>query len=138
MRISEAQSRELLAQHGMYVNEVCDGCHGIIGLAELNGVLCGPYRFTRAGDPRVWCSRMCRDGVDHKPGHCVGCGTLLMRRRDARWCGEACRARHKGRNGQDSEIIPVTPIENTPLGATQVAFGYIPTSQSVETPLIGA
>ena len=52
MRITEEQSRLLLAKHGVYVTEVCDQC----------GKILGHVRFTRYGEPGAWCSRLCRDG----------------------------------------------------------------------------
>ena len=55
MRLSEAQTCELLRVHGTYITDACDNC----------GRLLGPVRFTRQGDTGVWCSRACRDGVDH-------------------------------------------------------------------------
>ena len=53
MRITEEQSRLLLAKHGVYVTEVCDKC----------GKILGHVRFTRYGEPGAWCCRECRDGV---------------------------------------------------------------------------
>jgi len=53
MRLTETQSRALLAKHGVYVTEVCDAC----------GKILGHVRFTRYGEPGEWCSRECRDGV---------------------------------------------------------------------------
>jgi hypothetical protein len=53
MRLTEAQSRELLEKHGVYVTEVCDKC----------GQILGQVRFTRFGEPGEWCSRLCRDGA---------------------------------------------------------------------------
>lgn len=52
MRLSEAQSRELLQKHGVYVTEVCDKC----------GKILGHIRFTRFGEKGECCSRKCRDG----------------------------------------------------------------------------
>lgn len=53
VKLSEAQSRELLAKHGVYVTEACDKC----------GQILGPVRFTRDDQPGESCSRECRDGV---------------------------------------------------------------------------
>lgn len=53
MRLTEAQSRELLAKHGVYVTEVCDKC----------GKILGHVRFTRYGEKGEWCSQLCRDGA---------------------------------------------------------------------------
>jgi hypothetical protein len=54
MRLTEQQSRALLAKHGMYVTEACDTC----------GKILGPVRFTRKDQPGEWCSRECRDGIE--------------------------------------------------------------------------
>ena len=54
MRLTEEQSRGLLAKHGVYVTEACDGC----------GKILGHVRFTRKDQPGEWCSRECRDGVE--------------------------------------------------------------------------
>jgi len=54
VKLTEAQSRELLQKHGVYVTEVCDKC----------GKALGPERhFTRFGEVGAWCSRECRDGA---------------------------------------------------------------------------
>jgi hypothetical protein len=53
MRLTEAQSRELLAKYGVYVTEVCDKC----------GKILGHVRFARYGEPGEWCSHLCRDGA---------------------------------------------------------------------------
>ena len=74
MRLSEAQSQELLARHGAYLTAACDKCRKILG----------PIRFTRCGEPGEWCSRLCRDGIEHKTGVSRGCGVAVRRkRRDA-------------------------------------------------------
>jgi hypothetical protein len=67
VRVAEAQSRALLAKHGVYVTEVCDKCAKILG----------PVRFARNDEQGEWCSRLCRDGFEHKAGSCLGCGTAL-------------------------------------------------------------
>ena len=61
MRVAEAQSRALLAKHGVYVTEVCDKCAKILG----------PVRFARNDEQGEWCSRLCRDGFEHKAGSCL-------------------------------------------------------------------
>jgi hypothetical protein len=53
MKLTEAQSRALLAKHGVYVTEACDKC----------GKILGHVRFTRYGEKGEWCSRECRDGA---------------------------------------------------------------------------
>jgi hypothetical protein len=59
MRLTESQSRALLAKHGVYVTEVCNGC----------GKILGHVRFTRLGEKGEWCSRECRDGVEAAERH---------------------------------------------------------------------
>jgi hypothetical protein len=59
MRLTEAQSRELLAKHGVYVTEACEKC----------GKLLCHVRFTRYGELGEWCSQLCRDG-DAIPESC--------------------------------------------------------------------
>jgi hypothetical protein len=56
MRLTEAQSRELLHTHGVYVTEACDRC----------GQTLGHVRYTRRNEPGEWCSR----------ASLTGCGAL--------------------------------------------------------------
>jgi hypothetical protein len=58
MRLTEEQSRELLRLHGVYVTEACDKCTRILG----------HVRYTIKDQPGEWCSRLCRDGVEHSAG----------------------------------------------------------------------
>jgi hypothetical protein len=67
MRLAEAQSRELLRTHGVYVSEACDGCGNILG----------PVRYTKQGEKGEWCSQLCRDGIERKTGVCRNSGTPL-------------------------------------------------------------
>src|SRR5579864_1927627 len=115
MKLTTAQSYALLARYGSYITEVCDCCgHGL-----------GPVRFTRRGDPGVWCSRECRDGKEaHAPGICKGCGAGLNgKRKQAKYCSDVCRMRQ---NGQDSPRNPKTHIQNKPVTQPIQASGYIP------------
>jgi len=106
MRLSEEQSRHGLRTHGMYFSEVCDRC----------GTVLGPIRWTIRGEPGVWCTRACRDGVDHKPGVCRGCGTSLAgKRRGAIYCGRTCRMRKVRKEVQDRANIVNTPIQDKGL-----------------------
>ena len=101
MRLSEKQSSQVLRTHGVYFTEVCDRCGRVIG----------PIRWTIRGEPGAWCSRKCRDGVDHQPGVCLGCGTSLAgERRGAMYCGRTCRMRKVRREVQDCANIVNTPI----------------------------
>ena len=48
MRLTEAQSRELLQKHGVYVTETCDKCGKALGTER---------HFSRFGEVAAWCSR---------------------------------------------------------------------------------
>jgi len=48
MRLTEAQSRELLQKHGVYVTEACDKCGKALGTER---------HFSRFGEVAAWCSR---------------------------------------------------------------------------------
>ena len=50
MMLREELRRRLLADRGVYVTEACDKC----------GQLLGAVRYTRRGEPGVFCSRNCR------------------------------------------------------------------------------
>jgi flavoprotein len=73
----------------------------------------------------VWCSRVCRDGVDHQPGMCRGCGIALTgRRKGAIYCGRVCRMRTVREEVHNSEIIVNIPIQNTGVTDAILASGY--------------
>jgi hypothetical protein len=104
-----------LRVHGTYVTEACEKC----------GRLLGPVRFTRRGDAGAWCSRACRDGVDHSPTVCRGCGTSLVgKRRGAIYCDRTCRMRTVRKEVRDSTNIVNTPIQNTGLADAISGFDY--------------
>jgi hypothetical protein len=67
MKLTDRQLCLLVSTHEVYVTEACDQCRKILG----------PVRFTRSGESSVWCSRLCRDGVEHRAGICRGCGAPL-------------------------------------------------------------
>jgi hypothetical protein len=103
MKLTEAQSRELLRSHGIYVTEVCNECRKVLG----------PVRFTRYGEPGVWCSRLCRDGVERKAGACRSCGASLEgKRKGALFCSDVCRKRQ---SVEDRRNIAESPIQNKGL-----------------------
>jgi hypothetical protein len=113
MQLSEAQRCELLRMHGTYLTEVCDKC----------GALLGPIRWTIHEVPGAWCSRSCRDGVNHQPGLCRGCGTALNgKRRRAIYCDRTCRMRTVRKEVRDSSNIVNTPIQKT--GVTDAISGF--------------
>jgi hypothetical protein len=112
MRLTEEQSRALLAKHGAYVTEVCDKC----------GKILGPIRFTRCGQTGEWCSKRCRDGFERKPGTCLGCGVPLNgKRKGAVFCSDVCRKRWRVEVGH---IIEETPIEKSALMDAILASRY--------------
>jgi hypothetical protein len=112
MRLTEDQSRALLANRGVYVTEACDKC----------GKPLGHIRFTRFGQKGEWCSRLCRDGVEHKAGVCRGCGASLNgKRKGALFCSDVCRMRLRSQNGANN---PKTPMQNTPLTDAFLASGH--------------
>jgi hypothetical protein len=86
MRLTEMQSRALLERYGAFVTEICDKC----------GKILGPIRFTRCGQAGAWCSKSCRDGFEHKPGTCLGCGVPFNgKRKGALFCSDVCRKRFR-------------------------------------------
>jgi hypothetical protein len=86
MQLTTQQGYSVLARHGCYVTEVCDKC----------GRILASVRYTHAGDSRVWCSRVCRDGEEaHAPGTCKTCrASLVGLRRGALFCSDTCRKRN--------------------------------------------
>lgn len=116
MKLTEAQSHELMRKHGVYLTEACDKC----------GKLLGPVRFTRKGEDGVWCSRECRDGRQaHAPGVCKHCGALLAgKRRGTLYCSKRCHMREIRANGKDSPLIGNGCIQNTSLTDAILASGY--------------
>ena len=83
----------------MNIHEYCAGCKREIHAKVADGVIFGPYRFTRYGDRRVYCSRTCRDGADWSNLKCSVCDVRLGgKRKGARYCSDRCRkaAKHRG------------------------------------------
>jgi len=114
MQLTDARSRELLCTHGVYSTEACDKC----------GVLLGPIRWTIRGEAGVWCSRKSRDGVDHNPYVCRGCGTSLVgKRRGAMYCDRTCRMRTVRREVMDSANTVNMPVQKTGVAGVISAFG---------------
>jgi hypothetical protein len=112
MWLTEAQSRELLGAHGVYVTEACDRCTRVLG----------PVRWTIQGQPGVWCSQKCRGGIDHKAHTCYGCGVSLNgKRKHARFCSDVCRKRLQVR---DHRRNPETPIVDKGLTDAISQFGW--------------
>jgi hypothetical protein len=118
MRLTDEQAHQLLHTHGFYVAEVCDRC----------GKILGAVRFTRQGDAGAWCSRTCRDGVDHSPTVCRGCGTSLVgKRRGAIYCDRTCRMRTVRKQVHNSANIVNTPIQKAGVTDAISGFGYVKT-----------
>jgi hypothetical protein len=115
MQLTETQSRDMLRVHGACVTEACDRC----------GRILGHVRWTILGESGEWCSRRCRDGMDHKLGVCCGCGTPLAgKRRGAMYCGRTCRMRTVRRAAQEPATIVNTAIANKGLRGAISQFGY--------------
>jgi hypothetical protein len=114
VKLTTAQSYEILAKHCSYITELCDAC----------GKGIGPVRFTRKDDPGVWCSRECRDGKEgHPPGTCKGCGTSLAGlRRGTKFCSDVCRVR-EDRKSQPAQISRNTPRKTKLLTGAGIGFG---------------
>lgn len=113
MQITEAQNREILLEHGVYVKEACDKCRRLLG----------PIRFTRDVEKGAWCSRLCRDGVEQSIGACRGCGVALQgKRKGALFCSAVCRMRQNGHHRPNNSK---THIQNTPLTDAIPGFGYV-------------
>jgi hypothetical protein len=53
MKLTHEQ-RERLAEQGLWRDESCDRCGGLLG----------SIRYTRRGEPGAWCSELCRDGAE--------------------------------------------------------------------------
>ena len=127
MRLTEAQSRELLTTHGAYVAEACDRC----------GKIFGPVRYTRQGEKGEWCSQHCRDGVERKVGACRGCETPLNgKRKDAIYCNRTCRMRKVRRAIHESAISVNTPIADKGLTGAISSVGSPDTKKPVITPQV--
>ena len=125
MQLTEAQSRELIRTHGVYVTEACDRC----------GQILGHLRYTRRNESGEWCSRACRDGVDQNPGRCRGCGTSLDgKRRGAIYCDRTCRMRTVRKEVRNSANIVNTPIHDKGLTDTISGFGYVGQQEGRKTP----
>jgi hypothetical protein len=115
MRLTDAQSREFLQTHGVYVAEACDRC----------GQILGPVRYTRRGEKGVWCSRLCRDGTEHRAGVCRGCGTSLNgKRKGAIYCHRTCRMRTVRKEGQNHTNIVNTSLQGKGLTDATLRSSY--------------
>ena len=115
MRLTAEQQARVFTEHGVCANEACDKCRKV--LAEI--------RWTRKDMPEVYCSRLCRDGVERVKGRCHGCGVdLAGKRRGARWCSDTCRMRHRVK---DSANNPKTYTQKIGLTGTEIDLGYNPT-----------
>jgi hypothetical protein len=114
MRLSQARSRQLLYVHGVYVTNICDNCRQILG----------HVRYTRRCVLGAWCSRACRDGVDHSPSVCRGCSTPLVgKRRGAIYCDRTCRMRTVRKQVRNSTNIVNTAIEKTGVADAILGIG---------------
>ena len=119
MQLNETQSRELVQTHGVYVTNISDRC----------GQILGHIRYTWRNEPGEWCSRACRDGIDHSPSVCRGCGTSLAgKRRGTIYCDRTCRMRTVRKQVRNSTNIVNTPIQKTGVADAISGFGYVKTT----------
>jgi hypothetical protein len=98
MHLTNEQSYALFEKRGCYVKEICDRCGTAIHYAN---------RFTIRGEPGVWCSRECRDGVKvREPGTCRHCKAMLPvdKRRGAVFCDDACRKASRRESGESQTV----------------------------------
>lgn len=114
--------QHVLRSRGLYLTEACDRC----------GSLLGQVRWTVHGKPAAWCSKKCRDGVEHQFGVCRGCGTSLGgKRTGAFYCGRTCRMRAVRRGVQNSANNVNTHIQKIGLADEVSRLGY---GESPESP----
>ena len=89
--LSHSQQRELASRFEIYANEACDKC----------GKPLDHVRYTRKDERGMWCSRVCRDGVEeaeryrltrNRPkSRCWHCGLPLGEARaDSKYCDSTC------------------------------------------------
>jgi hypothetical protein len=116
---------KLKAERGIYVTEACDQC----------GALLGPLRWTRAGEPGVWCQRSCRDGAESEAQRKKAKGG---RPRKHKTNAEKCRA-YRGRRAHVSgDTKPVCTILNIKeLESQNQALSYHPTRSPEMTRNLG-
>jgi len=126
MRLTNEQSYELLAKHGIFAGEICDKC----------GTVLGAVRFTRKDESGVWCSRECRDGADAwTPGTCKGCGAALTgKRKDAKHCSDLCRKRGGSQKVLTTPTYPEIAAHSKGLASTGIGFGCPYTSGPRNSP----
>jgi hypothetical protein len=120
MKLTEQQSQRVLRTHGSYLTEVSDKC----------GALLGAVRWTIRGESGTWRSRACRDGADHQPRVCRGCGVSLAgMRKHAKYCSDVCRKRQRIR---DIRKNPEMPIADKGLADAISVFGRGGTIESAD------
>jgi hypothetical protein len=140
MKLATERSYALLAEQGLYVTEVCEGCARVVAifppLTGERGAICN--RFTRQGEPGVWCSRVCRDGINaHEPRTCRHCKARLPeeKRRGVTFCDDACRKAYRRQDGvQDPELSRTKPSIYAPFRSVSRPASYPPS----QTPLNAA
>jgi hypothetical protein len=116
MHVTETQTRALLLTRQIYVTQACDHC----------GQILDHIRYTRRNESGEWCSRACRDGIDHSPGICRGCRTSLIgKRKGTTYCDRTCRMRAVRKHVRDSANIVNTSIRNTGLTDAVSSLGYV-------------
>jgi hypothetical protein len=122
MRLTKAQSEQLLDQHGIWITGACDEC----------GKLLGAVRWTRRGEPGEWCSALCRDGVKAERTHRRGGRprlNLSAKGRESRRRKQVRDAVERHRLG----VIKNCPEPNGTEGLTDaiLSFGYTPSRTAI-------
>ncbi len=104
MKLTTEQQEKIRLERGICVNEVCDGCHALLG----------EVRFTRYGQPGEWCSRECRDGIEAaQRWDATRKGGRPRKHADNVERQRSYRQHHA--NGQDRYETPRQPVENTAI-----------------------
>ena len=121
MRLTAEQQARAFAAYGVCANQACDRCGKV--LAEIH--------WTRRDLPEIYCSRLCRDGVERTNGRCDGCDVDLSgKRRGARWCSDTCRMRNRVK---DSANNPKMHVQNIGLTGAEINLGYDSTRTALFT-----
>ena len=128
MRLTTAQSEQLLEQHGIWIKVTCDRC----------GNLLGAVRWTRRGESAEWCSVLCRDGV--KAEHTRRRGGRPRLNLSAK--GRESRRRKQVRDAVERHrlgVIKNCPQPNGTEGLTDaiLSSGYTPSRTAIAVVLEG-
>ena len=114
MLLTVEQAYALLEKHGIYAREACDACRAILG----------PIRYTRRGEPGVWCSRECR-GDAQQPALKPGRPRKYRTQRERREAKTSQQRNYRHSNSVEKTLCSLTetkdlqtqkpPLSHTPL-----------------------